>query len=290
MGRLIESNWEAYRVVTLVDQDDLRSALDKILVACSYPQVLRAGEPLEWGGDMFLKITADWVIRLSQGRGGGVVTIAAVYLSQHEEGGVPPNIRDYLGELGVKVIQFPPGERSSQEPPPVQRLVAGGSPEALVEELLQVTGHSFSKGVEIPVFQSQKDDVRLRITADFFLQVKGQESIITLRDLGPEVTALLRKNGFGVLSLAGQRDPSVAAEKTLEFLSVAHDSGSHTFTVLKGGASRNIQLAIPGTVFTSNDGRVILATPLNLPDGIAGFLAQRGYETLLLSPFGTSTS
>lgn len=188
------------------------------------------------------------------------------------------------------MIQFPPGEAGSQEPPSVQRLVAGGSPEALVEGLLETTGHTFSKGVEVPVYQSRKDDVRLVITADFFLQVKGQEAIITLRDLGPEVVALLEKNGFAVLSLPPQTSPSGVADKMLEFLSVRHDSGSHTFMVLKGDASRNIQLAIPGTVFTSADGAVILATPLNLPDGIAGFLAQKGYQTLLLSPFVSSQS
>jgi hypothetical protein len=284
VGRLIESSWETHRVIHLVSQDSLRSALDKVLAACSYPQVLRAGEPLEWGGDMFLKITADWVIRLSDNEE-GVSSIAAVYLSPTDPEGVPQTIQGYLQELGVQVIQYPPRETGSPEAPVVQRMVAGGSPEALVEELLQTTGHSFSRNVEIPVYQSQKDDVRLIITADFFLEVKGSESIITLRDLGPEVLALLEKNGFEVLSLAAQPDPSTAAAETLQFLGVPHDSGSHTFTVLQGDTSRNIQLAVPGTVFTSAGGRVILATPLNLPDGIAGFLSQKGYQTLLLTPF-----
>ena len=132
---------------------------------------------------------------------------------------------------------------------------------------------------------AQKD--REEAYAAFLEKQKRQEALFLAEQ---KQVALLEKNGFEVLSLPPQTSPSGVADKMLEFLSVRHDSGSHTFTVLKGDVSRNIQLAIPGTVFTSADGAVILATLLNLPDGIAGFLAQKGYQTLFLSPFVSSQS
>jgi hypothetical protein len=133
------------------------------------------------------------------------------------------------------------------------------------------------------VYQSQKADFKLIVTADFFLKVKGSDAIIALTDLGPEVISFLREHKFSVLSLAGENDPLAIVSKTLEFIGVPFDTGPHDFLAAKRDDSKNIRLSLPGTVFSDKDGKPVLATPLSLPREIAVFLSQRGYRILVLS-------
>ena len=62
MVKLIESTWPGYRVVAISSRDDLRTALGKILQACNYERIFKRGEPLELGGSVRIRVTADWIV------------------------------------------------------------------------------------------------------------------------------------------------------------------------------------------------------------------------------------
>ena len=62
MSRFIHSTWNDYRIVQLEKRDDLRSALDKVLKACGFTRVVKAGEPLLLGKDIRLEIKGDWML------------------------------------------------------------------------------------------------------------------------------------------------------------------------------------------------------------------------------------
>ena len=284
MEKLIGSSWGNYRVVHIAEDEDLRSALDKVIRICDYPKVFKSGESLELKGDIGLKITGDWIIRLSQTGSDKTANFVVINLTDTPALHNSRIIKDYLKGLGVKVIDYPPGQDDMKEgTAEAEMLSGGGDTSALIKSLLDLTGRTFSTDVRIPVYQSQKADFKLVVTADFFLKIKGSDAIIALAELGPEVITFLREHQFSVLSLAGEKGPCAIVSKTLEFLGVPFNAGPHDFMAAKRDDSRNIRLSLPGNVFSDKDGKPVFVTPLSLPHEIAMFLSQRGYRILVLS-------
>ena len=114
MTQLIESSWGQYRIVHLVDGDDLKAALERILAACDYPRVLRTGEPFVIDGPIRVKIQADWVVALSEQPSDTAPTTIVINLNQDQAAGTPWMVKDYLKSLGIRVIDHPGGGTTPQ--------------------------------------------------------------------------------------------------------------------------------------------------------------------------------
>ncbi len=284
MSKLIQSSWENYKVVHLGKDEDLRTALNKILPACDYNKIYNLGEPLELGGDIPLRITADWIIQSPAGLTGEKDKMIMITLVDEPAPKTPQPIKGFLGSLGIKAIDYPPGEEPiDQSTDTVEILKAGSDGSSLVEVLLDLTGQAFNKQVRISVYQSEKSDFDLVINADFLLNVEGKDAIIDLTGLEPGMVSLLREHQFLVLSLAGEEDPSSLVSKTLKFLDVQFDSKPCQFMATKRDESRNIMLTIPCIIFRDNNNQKILATHLVIPYEIVSFLSQRGYKVFDLT-------
>jgi hypothetical protein len=189
-----------------------------------------------------------------------------------------------LKSLGIKVIELPRGENGDfYETDKVEILEGGEDPSSLIKTVLGLTKQSFSTQENISVYQSQKDDIKLIIQMDFFLNFKGRDAVIDLTGLDPEIISLLEEREFQVISLATEKDPLNLVAKTLEFLGIQFQRGPHYFMASARDDSRNIRLALSGIIFSDPDGKTFLATTLSLPDEIKAFLTQRGYKILLLS-------
>lgn len=284
MARLIESNWESYRIVRLGEDYDLNTALDKILRVCNYPKIVRMGEPIELKGDIALKISGDWIITTSENPLDNRHGLVVINLIDPNTLHTPQLIKNYLTGLGVKVIEYPPGDEDTLENmKEAQKLGGDGDPFSLVATLLRLAGQSFSTRVEIPVYQSQNAGFKLIINADFLLNIKGKDAIIDMNGLDPDITSFLKEHRFLILSLAAEKKSLAMVEKTLEFLGVQSDTGPHSFMATSGDDSRNITLSMPGIVFFDPHGKAILATPLTLPDEIVTFLSLKGYQVFVLA-------
>jgi hypothetical protein len=196
----------------------------------------------------------------------------------------PRAIQDFLRTQGIKAIDYPPAEDAVE--PSVDKLEvlqAGNDISSLIETILNLTGQPFSRGVEIPIYKSGKANFNLVMKADFLLKVKGSDCIIDLKGLEPDIATLLEQHRFRVLLLAGDKDPSSIVSKTLDLLGVQFDSKPHDFMAAERDQQKNVRLTITGIVFQTNSGKNVFATPLEIPDDIALFLSQRGYDILNLT-------
>ena len=286
MAHLIESGWSNYRVVHLTKKDDLRSSLKKTIHACSYPEVFGSGKPLVVGRDIQLRISGDWIIRLS----GGVSRMPPtryIVINLRDASGldIPTTIRKYMVRAGIKVIDYPP-VRTKDVPSPAD----GGTamkpcrdPRALTKTVLDLAGISFSEDMDTPVYQTRKNDIKLIIKSDFSLKLKGRNAVIDLTGLAPDVMSLLEERQFLTLCLASEKDPVKMAARLCEFLGVQFRRGPQSFKVASAGHSKNIMLRLPGIIFFDSTGTPVLVTPLNLPDNIDAFLSHEGYRVLYAS-------
>jgi hypothetical protein len=283
MANLVISSWENYRVVHILEGDDLRSSLDKILGVCNYPKVFKKGEPIELEGKIHFKITGDWIIKLSQNgldnRPGTIV----INLTDDRAQGTPHVIREYLEGFGVNVIDYPSYDDDKFDKRKEGEILVGDNdPASIVKTVLDLTDQFFSTQVGIPVYQSQSSDLKFIINADFLLNIDGRDAIIDLTGLAPDTISFLKEHRFSVLSLASEKEPFAIVARTLELLNVQFDPGPHSILVANRDDSRNIRLTLPGIVFPDSQGEPVLVTPLSLPDKITAFLSQRGYRILNL--------
>jgi hypothetical protein len=284
MSTVIASSWQNYAIVHLDKDDNLRTAVDKILPACHYSKIYKLGEPIDLRGDIPFRIAGDWIIKPTTEPSGENEKMIMITLVDEQTSRTPRAIQDFLRTQGIKAIDYPPAEDAVE--PSVDKLEvlqAGNDISSLIETILNLTGQPFSRGVEIPIYKSGKANFNLVMKADFLLKVKGSNCIIDLKGLEPDIATLLEEHQFKVLLLAGDKDPSSIVSKTLDLLGVQFDSKPHDFMAAKRDQQKNVRLTIPGIVFQADSGKNIFATPLEIPDDIALFLSQRGYDILNLT-------
>lgn len=282
MAQVIAANWDNYRVVHLKGSEDLRGALNKILPACDPYRVYKQGEPLELHGDITLQVSADWIIQTSEDRSKTLL----IHLGDKNASRMPTELRSFLANYGVRTIEYPPVQQPTGEAPAIGKadvLFAGKDKGAIIESVLNLTGQTFSRDVEMPVIQGQKSGVSLMVKADFFLYVDGKDAIIDFTGIGPDIIPLLKEYKVSVLSLTNEQDPSQIVARTLEFIGVKFDSKPHPFTPAGKADYQNFKLTIPGIIFKDTHGRNVFASHLKLPDDIAGFLSRQGYMVLNLA-------
>ena len=284
MSHLITSSWKNYRIVSLAETDDLRSALGKILTACDYKKIFREGEPFETGKDIVIRITADWIVEPNIGLPNESENVIVITLLDDPTSGTPPEIKKYLKSLGILVVDYPAVKDSADaDQAKVIMLKTGQDRFNLIEMLLNLSDQSFSKKVEIPIYRSQKTDFNLTIKADFLFNKKGTDYIIDLTGLGSDIISLLRQHQFSVLSIPEEKDPSLILPTVLDFIGVEASSGPQSFWTARRGEQKNIKITIPGTRFQDHKGQNIFATPIELPEEIINFLSAKAYTILSLT-------
>jgi len=281
IGRVIESDWQSYKVVRLAAHDNLKTVLDKIFAASGYHDVLRSGERLKLQSDIDIFLAGDWIIIPQK----AVDDIIALNLISTPMEQTPPAVKRYLKSLGVTVLDYPdffPSGKEEEERPLEKIPFEKGSCSSLPTLILRLSGRPFSSDVKIPVYQSGKTGFSLIIHADIFFSSAGRDSIIDNTGFSPDTLELLTKHGFRVLTLAGEKDPCKITELVLAFLGMEFDPRPHAFPVSSRDKARNITLIVQGISFLDKDNRKILATDTTLPDEIAAFLNQKDYRVLEL--------
>ncbi|MBW2310633.1 MAG: LysM peptidoglycan-binding domain-containing protein [Deltaproteobacteria bacterium] len=284
--RLIESDWQTYKVVHLAPHDNLKASLDKILAACAYHEVLGSGERLKIRSDIDITLGGDWVIIPQKTTGDTPERIVSLALIGNQTERTPMVVRTYLEKLGIRVIEYPdfPAPPKAEEELPAKKVISleKGNPFPLPTMLLDLAGQSFSSEVKIPVYQGGGTGFNLIIHADLFFNRAGNDCIIDTTGLSPDIIELLKKHQFRVLTLAGEKDPRKVTEAVLDFLELEFYSKPHEFLVSSRDKARNITLTVHGISFSDKNSRKILATDRTLPREVVAFLNQRGYHLLEL--------
>jgi hypothetical protein len=258
-------------------------AFYKILSVCPYAKIYTLGEALEFGGDIPLRITGDWIIKPTSEPTDESGKVMVITLMDEQTPKTPQTIKDFLRGLGIEVIDYPSGDDTVPSSGDRMEILSPRDISSLVEILLKRTGLSYSRDVEIPIFKGGDTDFNLIIKADFYLKVRGRDAIIDLTGLGPDMIALLEEHQLKILSLSGEENSAAILQKSLGFLGVPFDSKPHNFMAAQRGEQKDIRLTIGGILFQDKDGQNIIATSLNLPEEIALFLFQRGYHLMRLS-------
>lgn len=282
MAELIQKDWGNYIIVHLDPTDDLKQALKKILPHCGYEGVHGRGESFELAGDVSLTITADWIIRRSIEEQDGSETIIMLTICE-SEARIPKTIENYMNRLGIKVIEYPLINESIIEEVNRDNIMKlEGDEYTLTESVLNMVGQDYTQDMEIPVYQSERDDFSLIISPDFFFNRNGMDKIIDITGLGSEIVEMLKEQQLGILQLSSTEGPLSSAQKILEFLEIRFESGRHEFVTTNRDISRNVIMTIPGILFKDKDANEVFITQTLLPDEVADFLTTKDLKIFQL--------
>lgn len=285
MANLITSHWENYKVVRVEKEESLRKAVGKLIAACKFREVYGSSEVLEIPGDTVLRLKADWIIRAAGESPTRSDRVCSIILLDSSTPRTPKSLKKMFEEMGVRLIEYPILDPSPEVNfPETNTLDGGSSTRELVENLLRLTGTTFSKEVEIPVYRSGKSEYNLIIKADFLVNVDGAECIIDFAGLEPEIVSFLKDHHFRVLSLGEADDPLTVTTRVLGFLLIPFDPSPHQFLAAERDPSKNVSMMVDGIVFSDKDDKKILAPARTLAAPLLQFLSGKGYRILKIPP------
>jgi len=70
------------------------------------------------------------------------------------------------------------------------------------------------------VYQIDGEELNLIIEADFIMNIGGEDRIIDLSGLGPDIVNMLKEHEFLILELSGEKDSFIITKSTLNFLNI----------------------------------------------------------------------
>jgi len=290
IGRLIEADWEDYRIVHLAQDDSLKTAMGKILSACNYHTVVKSGDYLKVTGDVGITIAGDWAIIPQKGKGDipdRVITLSFIR-SRSEQ--TPRVVKAYLARLGIIAVDYPDfsgSDSASEEVPVLKEITMKENVDfPLTTLLLDLAGQPFSRTLEMPLYRGEDSGFNVIIKADIFFNRQGQDCIIDFRGLSPHIVSLLSKHRIRVLPLSRERVPSRITARVLDFLGIPFASKEHRFPVAARPETRNIMISFSGITFADREGQMILATDKRIAEELVFFLNKSGYHVLDLTRFG----
>ena len=290
IGRLIEADWEDYRIVHLAHDDSLKTATGKILSACNYHTIVGSGDYLKVTGDVGITIAGDWVIIPQKGKGDIPDRIIILSFIRSPSEQTPRVVKAYLARLGIIAVDYPDlsgSASASEEVPALNEITMKENVDfPLTTLLLDLAGQPFSRTLEIPLYRGEGSGFNVIIKADIFFKRQGQDCIIDFTGLSPHIVSLLRKHRIRVLPLSRERVPRRITARALDFLGIPFASKDHRFPVAARPETRNIMISFSGITFADREGQMILATDKRIAEGLVFFLNKSGYYVLDLTRFG----
>ena len=289
IARLIEADWEEYRIVHLAHDDSLKAAVGEILDVCDYHTVVKSGDYFKITGDVGITIAGDWAI-IPQKREGAIPdrVIAVAFIDSPGEQ-TPRMVKAYLARLGIIAIEYPDllGSHSAKETVPVLEEITSEENVdfPLTTLLLDLAGQPFSRSLELPLYRGEKSGFNVIIKADIFFNRKGQDCIIDFTGLSPHIVSLLTKHRIRVLTLSRERVARRITARVLDFLGIPFTSKDHRFPVAARPETKNIMLSFSGVGFADHAGKMILATDKKISEELIFFLNKSGYSVLDLTRF-----
>jgi len=276
MADLIISNWDNYSIVHLTDADTFNSALEKIFPVCNYNKIYSKNEGLVLKKNITIEITADWIIKLSPELSPEEESYVCINLIDEESELIPYSLDSFLKGLGIKFINYPPDLAKEKEIKNTAKIINSGEEKSsIIEKLLEIEGQTYSRRIDIPIYQGDDSDFNLIVKADYFFNRNNRDCIINLRNLGDDFINLLIEHRFLVLSLSEETTIPNLITETLNFLDVEYDDKDHLFYALPNTRQKNVKVIIPGIIFKDKNNLNNLISNISLPPEIITFLSEK---------------
>ncbi len=253
--------------------------LGRLFSMCGYFRVYTREQAYEGGGDILLKIAADWMVWPTQAAwnsGQPLVINRARALDRRTD----PAWTRFLEDHGIKVMDIHrnlllPGPEAPSGPPAELSVIdlSDPNPALMAAKLVRALGGEPREGVQLDLASRAGETVAPGLTAPVLWETGKAKVVLEFGELPAEARQTLRRNGYKVIT-SGKESPAVIDAVLKGFDLTARRN--LVLTAPAGGPT--MSLTITGRVVTAG-GRKYLITPATLPSGLAN-LAEPGLKVL----------
>lgn len=281
MVEMIRENWSSYEVFRPRRNEKLPQMLDRLFKESGYYRINRKGDPWVLDGGIQIKIGADWIIwPTREDYAAGRATVITLPPTQTQ--GTAPELAKFLSMRGVRVIDFyPRGNLIGPEPirsTTLERIsvetIKPSNYTDFIQTLLGMLGQRYETDLSIPLMKGGSSDASFNysVTAPLYFSRGGKNFVVAVSGLPDNVISQLEKSKFKVIVRRPHEQPRQFASRLLSEIGVRNEAGL-TIQGSNREKPRNIEVTLPGVVFTA-DGRETLLTPTEVPPILAPLLKK----------------
>jgi hypothetical protein len=263
---LAELRARDFRVFRTRRGETLDRVLDALWPLCGYYRVYTKERAYEGGGDIRLKISADWMVWPTEAAWNSGRPLVLNKVGRGGRGTDPAWSR-FLGDHGLIVLDLdrnvllPPPEIAAVAEAPAVTTLDSANPRFLAAELVRQFGAE--PKVKFPL---ERPGGVPPVEAPLYWETGPHKVVVSFGELSPDEAADLRKRGFRVV--AATLNPEAAIEAVLAGFGLK--ARNELILTAPAGGPR-MSLAIKGRVVAAGD-RKHLLTYATLPAGLARLL------------------
>jgi hypothetical protein len=241
---------------------------------CGYYRVYPKDRAYEGGGDIRLKISADWIVWPSEEAWNSGRPLVLNMMARGGRGTDPAWV-SFLGDHGLTIMDLdrnlirPARETAAGQEisPPSMITLDSANPRFLASELLRLFGAEPRQATPVEIEIESGHDPQI-VTAPLYWEAEDYRAVISFGELSPDEDAALRRNGLRVATA------SLNSEAVIEAVLTALGLKSRENLVLTApvGGPR-MTLTIKGRMVTlPATNRNFLLTHGTVPEGLARLL------------------
>jgi LysM repeat protein len=251
--------------------ESLDRVLDNLWPLCGYYRIYTNERAYEGGGDIRLRISADWIVWPTEDAWNSGRPLVLNKVARGGQGTDPAWVR-FLGEHGLTILDLerniirPPRETATEpvRPPPSITTLDSSNPRFLAEELLRLFGAEPRQVAPVEIKNGPEPKI---VTAPLYWEAENYRAVLNFGELLTDEVESLRRDGLRVVT-ADDLGSEAVIEAVLTGLGLKTRENL-VLTAPDGGP--RMTLTIKGRMVTLSK-RDFLLTPAAVPDSLARFL------------------
>lgn len=261
--------------------ESLDRALGKLWPLCGFYRVFNNERTYEGGGDIKLKINADWMIWPTEEAWAAGQPLVINRVSRPDRR-TDAAWTGFLEDHGIKLIDIhknlilpPPEAKAIDEKAELTFInLSNNNPSLFAAELVKNLGVDPKVGVQIDLVHKPGEPVPPNLTAPVLWETDKLKVVLEFGELPQDAIQTLRQRGYRVIS--AQKDFESVIKGVLDGYGLkAQDS----LIVTAPAGGPKMSLTVKGQVISSS-GRKFIITRASLPSGLAGLLEPEGLTVL----------
>lgn len=253
-------------------KENLDRALGRLWPLCGYYRVYTKDRTYEGGGDIRLRLAADWIVWPTQ-EAWNTGQPLVINRAARDDSRTDAVWVHFLEDHGIQMVDIYrnvilPVPKKSDAPPAELKVTPlnDRNPTLFAAELVNSFGIEPKVGVQLDLSRSASGEVARNLTAPILWETEKSKVVLEFGEMPADVVATLRQNGYKVVTTRSESPDVVTAVvdglgfKVKENLVINAPAGGPKMSMI-----------IKGLVVTASDGEYLI-TKATLPPGLAGFL------------------
>ncbi|MEI8172796.1 MAG: LysM peptidoglycan-binding domain-containing protein [Deltaproteobacteria bacterium] len=234
LKKMIQTNWQNYRVVKAGGNDGIISILQKIINASSTYTMSRETKPFSTGKNPTLQFMLDWTISKKTSGKGKPYLQGLIFVSENSQL-LPRPMNVYAGKNGLIITEIMDGQglvgaQDLKYTVPDIPVITGNSAKDMIYALLLTLGYSPVKDTEVRIFDSARDGFNLSIMADLLVKKGDRYVMVHSKQIPQQFMDNLKNRDTDAVFLGEGESRKSVIKKILQVMNIPYTFDTFLFS------------------------------------------------------------